>query len=147
MIIFSEKRNESRQLGTGPGDCFTDKICDVRTPWCCVLSVIKLSCCQIGFFVFLARAEQSCPIMKTYWRVSLEQTTTLREVIQCIIPLLIINTIHLPSSPEPCQPDLSCCEEITRAVTEDIPGNDISFTLWEMFFIVKIIQDVCNVSQ
>ena len=37
------------------------------------------------------------------------------------------------------------CVEITPAVTEDIPGNDISFTLWEMFYIVKIIQDVCNV--
>ena len=70
--------------------------------------------------------------MKTYWRVSLEQTTTLGEVLQCIIPLLIINTIHLPSTTKPRQPGelsphLSCCEEITPAVREDIPGNDISF--------------------
>ena len=90
--------------------------------------------------------------MKTYWRVSLEQTTTLGEVLQCIIPLLIINTIHLPSTPDSravstwraTYSGLSCCVEITPAVREDIPGNDISFTLWEMFYIVKITQDLCS---
>ena len=62
--------------------------CLAPRPQCCVLPVIKVFRCQIGFFVFLTRAVL---FMKTYWSASSEQTTPLGGVRQNIIPLLIIN--------------------------------------------------------